>query len=630
MLPRGLFVHLFRCSVAEMSAYEASLAGRLTDAMIHQRGHRPAASEIRSWERSLPVLRADLMDAGLGSVEVLIEYQLPLTSKRVDVVLAGHHPASGNPSYVVVELKQWSSAQRAEDSDALVEVEGYGRRAVLHPGVQAEGYREHLQDFLVALPEAKVTLDAVAYLHNATDLSVADVLRSPVHAKAARVFTGQRRATFLEYLRGQLSVESDGAASADLLLGSKVAPSRKLLDVAAAEVKDREQFVLLGEQREAYELVRRAVARARRSDRKTAVIVSGGPGTGKSVIALSLLGELAREGRTVLHATGSRSFTQTLRKVAGRRAPAVQKLFQYFNSFMSAEPNDLDCLILDEAHRIRATSESRWTKREHRTGRPQISELLDAARVPVFLLDQHQVVRPGEQGTSEDIAAHARAKGLEVEHVSLDAQYRCGGSEQYVMWVQRLLGLVPGGPVAWDNGADDFTVRIADTPAELEHHVRARDGDGYTARMAAGYCWPWSDPRADGSLVPDVRIGDWARPWNLRGERAVGGAPPSALWATDPAGVDQVGCIYTAQGFEYDHAGVIIGPDLVWRNGWKTVRSASRDPDFRSTKKVDDAEVDRLIRNVYKVLLTRGMRSVTIYSPDEQTRSILRNLAPSG
>ena len=145
--------------------------------------------------------------------------------------------------------------------------------------------------------------------------------------------------------------------------------------------------------------------------------------------------------------------------------------------------------------------------------------------------------------------------------------------------------------------------------------------------MAAGFCWPWSDPSLDGSLVPDVVIGDWSRPWNLRGDRAVGGAPPSALWATDPAGFGQVGCVYTAQGFEYDWNGVIVGPDLVWRDGrWAAVRDANKDPDLRSRTRVTDHEFERLVRNVYKVLLTRGMIGTIIYSADLETRAMLRSL----
>lgn len=626
MLPGDLFVHLLRTSVRGFSALEAHLADRIAEQMSIQTGRRPAASESRSWERSLPALRADLVSAGLDDVEMLIEYQLPLTSKRADVVLAGKHPKTGLPSYVVVELKQWSSAERFEDSETLVSVEQYGRRAVTHPALQVADYCDYLSSFTVMLAERPHSLAGVAYLHNATDLGVSDLLNLK-RTKQGALFTGQRRGAFVDYLRSLLTPGESGAEAADALLRSKITPSKQLLAVAAEEVQNREQFVLLDEQRDAYEHVMHAVERARRSNTKTAVVVSGGPGSGKSVIALSLMGELSRQGRAVMHATGSRSFTMTLRKVAGKRAPRVQKLFTYFNSFMTAEPNDLDCLILDEAHRIRETSVSRYTRKELRTaGRPQIHELLSAARVPVFLLDEHQVVRPGEMGTVEDIEAHAEALGLKVEHINLNDQFRCGGSEVYVDWVLRLLGLKPGGPIAW-KGDDGFSVSLADTPEELEQVLATRQGDGYSARMAAGYCWPWSDPRPDGSLVNDVEIGGWSHPWNLRGDRSVGGAPPAALWASDPAGFGQVGCVYTAQGFEYDHAGVIIGPDLVWRaGGWRTVREANRDPDFRNRTKVSDQDFDRLVRNVYKVLLTRGMRSVIVHSTDPETRAFLRDL----
>ena len=626
MLPGDLFVHLLRTSVRGFSALEAHLADHIAEQMSIQTGHRPSASESRSWQRSLPALRADLMSAGLDGVEMLIEYQLPLTSKRADVVLAGVHPKTGDPSYVVVELKQWSSAQRFEDSETLVEVEQYGHRAVTHPALQVADYCEYLSSFTVMLAEQSHSLAGVAYLHNATDLGVADLLdlRRPTHGA---IFTSQRRGAFVDYLRAHLSPGREGADVADALLRSRISPSKQLLAVAAEEVQSREQFVLLDEQRDAYEHVLHAVSRARRANSKTAIVVSGGPGSGKSVIALSLMGELSRQGRPVMHATGSRSFTQTLRKVAGRRAPAVAKLFTYFNSFMSAEANDLDCLILDEAHRIRETSVSRYTRKELRNaGRPQIHELLNAARVPVFLLDEHQVVRPGEMGTVEDIESHASALGIGLQHISLNDQFRCGGSEIYVKWVLRLLGLAPGGPVPW-SGDDGFDVSVAETPEELEHAMSMHEGDGYSARIAAGYCWPWSDPRPDGSLVGDVQIGAWSRPWNLRGDRSVGSAPPAALWASDPAGFGQVGCVYTAQGFEYDHAGVIMGPDLVWRGDqWCSVRSGNRDPDFRNRAKVSDQEFDRLVRNVYKVLLTRGMQSVNIYSTDPETRELLRRL----
>jgi hypothetical protein len=485
----------------------------------------------------------------------------------------------------------------------------------------------YLVDFTSAWQGSSETVCGAAYLHNATEHGVAS-LRRLAESGHARLFTGERRAEFLAFLRSRLAPDVPGAEYADAFLSSRAAPSRQLLSVAAAEIQDREQFVLLDQQQLAYRLVLHATQAARAADAKTVVIVTGGPGSGKSVIALSLLGELARQGRTVLHATGSKSFTQTLRKVAGKGSTQTQRLFKYFNNFVDAERNGLDVLILDEAHRIRETSASRFTRAASRTGRPQVDELIAAARVPVFLLDEHQVVRPGELGTVDDIEAHARGLGLAVRKISLHDQFRCGGSEVYLDWVQRLLGLTGGGPVPWP-GDPAFGVRVADSPHELEHLLASRRDAGYGARMTAGFCWPWSEPRRDGSLVPDVVIGDWTRPWNLRSERAVGGAPPSSLWATDPAGFGQVGCVYTAQGFEYDWNGVILGPDLVWRDrGWVTVRKASKDPNFRSRTTVTDLEFERLIRNVYKVLLTRGMIGTVICSPDDETRAMLRSLVP--
>jgi hypothetical protein len=617
---------LFRRSAAGLAALatNGSLAETMLEQMIIQHGRHVSAGEQRSWRRSLPLLAQELVDAGLGEVEMLLEYQLPLTSRRVDVILAGRHPRTGSPSFVVVELKQWSGATLFEDDAATVLVDGYGPRPVLHPLDQVRGYCDYLSDYVMAL-RAPHALSGAAYLHNATERGVAS-LRNHAGSEQARLFTGERRSEFAAFLQARLAAGVSGASYADMLLGSPAAPSKQLLAVAAAEIREREQFVLLDEQRLAFNLVLHAVESARSADRKTVLIISGGPGTGKSVIALSLLGELARQGRSVLHATGSRSFTQTLRKVAGSGSPRVRDMFKYFNQFTDADRNGLDVLILDEAHRIRETSAGRFTPARSRNGRPQVDELIAAARVPVFLLDENQVVRPGELGTARDIAEHAGRLGLQVQHVSLDSCFRCGGSRAYLEWVDRLLGLEPGGPLNWCHDPA-FQVRVAESPEEMEAALRAQLSFDYKARMAAGYCWPWSDPLPDGSLVPDVVIGGWTRPWNVKGDRSSGGAPPAALWATDRAGFGQVGCVYTAQGFEYYWSGVIIGPDLVWRSDrWVAVRAANKDPDFRSQTRVPDTRFDRLVRNVYKVLLTRGMVGTLIYSPDPETQAMLRRL----
>ncbi|MEV4972639.1 DUF2075 domain-containing protein [Streptomyces scopuliridis] len=614
---------LFRDSAAAVAArhLEGSLALHLIEQFSHVHGYRPGASEIRSWERSIPALTDALLDAGLGQVEILLEFGLPLTSKRADAVLAGVHPRTQEPSYIVVELKQWSEAHPDEDDPLLCLVDAY-RRPVLNPIEQVRGYCDYLVSFNGAVAEHPERISGAAYLHNATAFGVGG-LDEVEENERGRLFTADKRGAFLSFLRERLAPTS-GAMAADALLSGKVQPSKQLMDVAAQEIRDREQFVLLDGQRVAYETVMKAVRKAHESDHKEVVVVTGGPGTGKSVIALSILGELYRQGIPALHATGSQSFTKTMRKVAGAGKPAVRNLFMYFNSFMTAQRNGLDVLICDEAHRIRETSASRFTPATHRTGKRQIEELMDAARVPVFLLDQHQVVRPGEMGTVDQIREAAVAKKLGYRVVSLDSQFRCGGSDAYLRWVQRLLGLEGGGPVIWEPDGR-MELSVAETPLEVETFLQDKQSKGYRGRMSAGFCWKWSNAKPGEPLPTDVRIGDWMRPWNLKGERSVMGAPPSALWATDPAGFGQVGCVYTAQGFEYDWSGVILGPDLVWRTDhWVVDRTASRDPAFKSA--IPDTDVERLVRNTYKVLLTRGMIGTVVYSTDAETREMLREL----
>ncbi|MES4887322.1 DUF2075 domain-containing protein [Streptomyces sp. NPDC096012] len=624
VLPGGISL-LFRESAASVAAriLEGSLALHLTENFRHLHGRNAAHAEIRSWERSLPALVNALMEAGLDDIEVVIEYSLPLTSKRADAVLAGVHPTTGQPSYVVVELKQWSAAYPDEEDTLLCRLDAYPQ-PVLNPIEQVRGYCEYLLAFNAALERMPGSLAGVAFLHNATESRIAG-LRSVKEDQYGRMYTSDQRGAFLDFLRSRLAAKP-GAEAADVLRDAKIRPSRQLMAVAAAEIRDREQFILLAEQKVAYEMVMSAVRKAKRGNQKKVIVVTGGPGSGKSVIAMSLLGELYRRGQTALHATGSASFTKTMRKVAGHKKREVQELFKYFNSFMDAEPNDLDVLICDEAHRLRKTSANRYTKAELRTGRPQVSELIDAARVPVFLLDQHQVVRPGEMGTKEEIQRAAAAEGLDCTVIELDGQFRCGGSDAYEKWVVDLLGLEGGTPGPWEPDGK-LELRTAESPQELEDFLVAKRAERYSARMSAGYCWTWTrkvTPEMT-ALPTDVVIGDWARPWNVFGDRSVFGAPPASLWATEPEGFGQIGCVYTAQGFEYDWSGVIIGPDLVWRTDrWVVDRSASKDPIF--TKATPDSEIDRLIRNTYKVLLTRGMVGTIIYSTDPETREKLRSL----
>lgn len=596
---------------------------------------RTGVSELRSWERSLPEFLDDLRQAGLGHVEVLLEHKLPYSPKRVDAILCGIHPKTRRPSYVLVELKQWTNAESI--GGGLVRVPHYGQ-PVLHPAEQVRLYCHHLVDFTPMLADGHAGVWGLAYLHNpgASGWRLSEYTID----EYGQLYTRDRRQEFLDRLTSLLDADPATAPAAgraaDDLLTARQEPSKQLLQHAADEVKHREQFVLLDEQQVAYKIVEQAVDEADRNNTKTVVIVLGGPGSGKSVIALSLLGNLGRQGRRVLHATGSSSFTQTLRKiVVGSRSRRVEQMFLYFNSFIETPPNSLDVLICDEAHRIRETSVNRFTRAAARAkAKRQVQELIEVARTPVFLLDQHQVVRPGEMGTAEEIRAAAEALGCRVRVVELAGQYRCGGSELYDDWVHRLLGLTDLPPVPWSELTHDsdetYVVAALPGPEALEGWLLAQqERGGGTARIAAGYCWPWSDPEiVDGEKVlkDDVVIGSWRRPWNAKTEKTrVRGVPPSHFWASDPRGFGQVGCIYTAQGFEYDWSGVIVGDDFVRRGDrWVARREKSFDGQVR---RATDEEFPALIRNTYKVLLTRGMKATAMCSTDPETQAFLEEMA---
>ncbi|MGH3468974.1 MAG: DNA/RNA helicase domain-containing protein, partial [Thermocrispum sp.] len=401
----------------------------------YQLESRVGAGEVRSWQRSLPPLLTDLVDAGLGNVEVLLEHKLPHSPKRVDVVLCGVHPRSGAAAYVLVELKQWSKAELVAAD--LVAIDAYSH-PVLHPVAQVRGYCQYLVDSTPALADRPHSVHGIAYLHNALTSGISS-LRNYVPSEYGRLYTLDDKSALVAQLRAVLNPDGgrdDARRAADEFLGLHHAPSKPLLNLAAREIQEREQFVLLDEQRVAYEVVLQAVDRARAASTRTVVVVTGGPGSGKSVIALSLLGELARRGRAVHHATGSSAFTRTMRKVAGSRNTRVQSLFKYFNNYTASEPRELDVLICDEAHRIRESSVNRYTKKavRERAGR-QIDELINVATVPVFLLDENQIVRPGEMGSLAEISAAATAAECELTVVHLDGQFRCGGSAAFDTWV---------------------------------------------------------------------------------------------------------------------------------------------------------------------------------------------------
>ncbi len=593
-----------------------------------QIGHKPAPSEVHAWQNSLMALSMLVDQAELNDHGVILEYQLGNTSRRLDAMLTGHAATSAENA-VVVELKQWSGESIGPSTaDNCVELYvGKQVRRVLHPSVQVGGYQQWLLDNHSVFYETDaVALTAVSYLHN-LQFDAAGELWADRHAEALHrnpLYTGDQSIELAEFLDHHLSA-GDGATVMNRVLESKYRPSRKLLEHTAAMIKAQSDFVLLDEQRVAFESVLADARDGYHHAKKSVVLVQGGPGTGKSIIALHLVGELAKRGYNAMHATGSKAFTENMRRVVGSRAGQSQ--FRYFNQFGNADANDVDVLILDEAHRLRETSASRFTPKAKKTDIPQVDELIKAAKTTVFFIDDNQVVRPNEVGSTQLILDAAERNKADVSTFELETQFRLAGSKAFLQWVDGMLGIAPSAEPTWDPDRETFDFRIVDSVEQLDALIRSKADEGHSARLTAGFCWPWSNPNADGTLVPDVKVGAWQMPWNAKPDagRLAPGIPPSNFWASDPNGINQVGCVYTAQGFEFDYVGVIWGRDLRWdpaTNDWIGDPSHSHDS---IVKRSGDRFTD-LVKRTYRVLLTRGLKGCCVHFEDEETRRHVQQL----
>ncbi len=556
---------------------------------------------------------ASLLDHG-----VMLEYQLPLSSKRLDCIICGRDAAKIDNA-VIIELKQWERCEDAEGENEVSTWVGHAKRELLHPSVQVEGYKEYLGSTHTAFYEGErpVALDACAYLHNYNH-DPDDAIFSPKFAaplSRCPVFTADEvpklRDRLVERLRN-----GSGTEVLKRIEQSRYRPSKKLMDHVAGVIRGSQEYVLLDDQRIVFDKILALASAGFHDRRKTALIVKGGPGTGKSGIASNVMPELLSKGYNAQYATGSRAFTEVLKKRIGRRG---QVQFNYFSSYGHAERDAVDVLIADEAHRIRATSVSRFQKKEDRTGLPQIEEMMNAAKVGVFFIDDLQVVRPKEVGSVQYIKQFAESKGCKVLEYQLEVQFRCFGSDAFVNWVDNTLGIRRTANVIWER-KEEFDFKIMGSPEELEEAIRKQVELGFTGRVIAGYCWHWSMPDQVGNLKDDVVIGGYRRPWDARPEakKLAPGIPKATLWADDPNGINQVGCVYNAQGFEFDYVGVIFGPDLRYdfdSQRWEGHPEDSHDPTVRSSR---DRFVD-LVKNTYRVLLTRGMKGCYIYFMDKDT-----------
>ncbi|MEU5098039.1 DUF2075 domain-containing protein [Streptomyces sp. NPDC020996] len=624
----------------------------------HFRGADASLTERSAWAESLVHLARDLVAAGRGNVEMIVECAATLDEaeragdpRLIDVVLVGRHPEEKTLSVQLVELKRWSMVTRVEQATAdMVHVPGMGRKK--HPALQL---REHYEAFTGGrgpLHGLDFECGGFAYLHNANEESVRPLIdvQAPTGAYA-HVYTNDRREQLISDLRKHFTDEG-GASAAEILLQSMGLRNTPLLDAMIRSRGEDTVFTLRGRQKTVADQIMDTASKILPDSRHPALVpdeqravflVTGGAGTGKSAIGLQLKAELEAKGHTVNFATGSRAFNGAIQEHVGYGDREFKETFTYFSNYVTPPDPPLDVLICDEAHRLRERTTNRFWKPEQQGTKPQVDELLDASRLTVFFLDEAQCVRPKEVGTVGLVEDAARRYGASLLRYELREQFRCGGSDAYIRWVRALLGLTDEEPRPWTPDGL-MHVEVADSPDELERIIRTEALAGASARIVAGYCWPWTKPLGkERRLETDVRIGNWHRPWNAdSGAFCQNGAPPCKIWGVHEKGLDQIGCVYTAQGLEWDWCGVIMGQDMVRRDGqWVFRRGKERKDPETGVKRVavpgsfdpkvkagsvDDEEFARLIRHAYHVLMTRASRATVLYSTDEETRSYLKDL----
>ncbi len=612
----------------EQDVLQNRLADKLKTAYESYYYRMANPGEVTAWTNSLQFVKNVVEMASLTDNIVVVEYELPYSNRRIDCMLFGKG-SNGDENVVLMELKQWTKVQDCELENNIITFVGGANRIEAHPSYQVGGYHTYLKDFVRAFEEnPPLTLSSVCYCHNYSRST--DVLFSPKFEKVLTEFplySKEDASKLADFLRTKL-----GGGAGPIIFNrfsqSEIGPSKKLLEHTRNMINGQHVFNLIEDQIAAYNTILDRAKKSSKLTKKSVIIVRGGPGTGKSVIALNVIAELLSKNLKVYHATGSAAFTTTLRKIVGVRAAA---LFKYFNSFMSYRDNEIDVLICDEAHRIRKTSNNRYTRKESRSERPQIEELISAAKVSIFFIDDFQVVRPEEIGSANLIRDTAKKFTDEVFEFELKTQFRCSGSDGFLNWLDNTLGIrETANTVLTAKEKMDF--RVFDSPRALHQAILKRNEEKpNSARMVAGFCWPWSDPNPDGTLKEDVVVGDFKMTWEAKNEaaRLAPGIPRAALWAYDPNGVNQMGSIYTIQGFEFDYVGVIFGKDLVYDTKHLTWVGKPENSADNGAKR-DKANFPRFAKNAYRVLMTRGMRGCYVHFLDKDTESYFKSRSEIG
>src|SRR3989344_7347178 len=603
---------------------ENRLTSIMADAFKASFVREVGASEENSWRNSLPKIKDLIEIADLKDINIALEYEIPYNQSRIDCLLFGKDE-SNEDNIVLIELKQWASVKPLEDVGNFVETYiGGNSRIVPHPAQQTKGYDGYLKDFVAEFEKKEpLILFSCSYCHNYKKTE-GEGLFAPIYEEIIRDYPIYTEGDTLFLAKKIKSLLSRGAGFEvfNRFMQSEITPSKKLLENVSKIISNEVVFSLLNEQLVAKNLIWSKIRKTQKSNSKAVIIVHGGPGTGKSVIALNLLADAAKKKFKAFYACKSKPFVSGLSSLVGHDA---EQLISNLNRFIPSrvKENGGDLVLIDEAHRIGKTSNNQFTKAYSRTAMPQIDQIMRFAKTSVFFIDDLQNIRSLEIGSAELIRETAKKFNCSIDEVRLETQFRCMGSNNYLTWLESVLGYTESQLSLSDSEKFDF--KIFNTPQELYNVLLEKEVEGIKnnpnkgnfSRIVAGFCLPWSQKLdANGELVKDVVIGEFAMPWETHDKVT----PPKGYakwyeWAYKPEGIKQVGCIYTAQGFEFDYIGVIIGDDLIYNleeDRLEANIAATADPMLRRYKD----NFDKYVKNIYRVLMSRGMKGCYIYCTD--------------
>ncbi|PWM20312.1 MAG: ATP-binding protein [Collinsella tanakaei] len=601
---------------------EDTIAYTIRDNILEKMHRKTPDAEFRSWVNSLEYMYKVLNDDGIPrNSGIAIEYNLPNTAKRVDFLVSGYD-AKRAANVVIIELKQWEKLNKVEGLDALVETFTGGReRRVVHPSYQAWSYAEMIRDYNEYAQIAGVNLWPCAYLHNYMRVQD-DPLDDPIYKDyldEAPAFAKGDVRKLREFIKRVVETGDDTEILYEIDNG-RIKPSKSLQDAIVGMLESNPEFNLIDDQKVVFERIMELSRQCERDGKKRVLIATGGPGTGKTVIAMNLLARLTQEGVFVQYCSkNSAPRTVYAKKLKGHRTKSsIDNMFKGSGAYVDAPRNAVGVVLADEAHRLNEKSGLYGNQ-----GINQIHEIIHAARLSVFFIDECQRVTVKDIGSVGEIKRWAAVNGAEVYEEELTSQFRCNGSDGYLAWLDDVLEIRE--TANYDIEGIDYDFEVLDSPDEMRQKVIERNQGSNKSRILAGYCWNWPRAGRADTNTHEITIGDFEISWNLDGGEA---------FALSPTSINEAGCIHTTQGLEFEYVGVIIGDDLRYEGDHVVTdytKRAGTDQSIKGLKKMEREDpkhalklADEIIKNTYRTLMTRGMKGCYVYATDPNLRSYLK------